>query len=587
MLLLMRRAVARPPRFARAQSSVIASPHVEWRSAADLRAPEEWYPKARLSRRRVIYHGGPTNSGKTYHALEALKRADADGGGGVYAGPLRLLALEVYERLNAAGCYCSLFTGQERREVPFATHASCTIEMVPVGRRWDVAVVDEIQMIGSPDRGHAWTRALHGLDAREIHVCGALDAAALVERLCGITGDAFELKEYERLTPLTTERAHLDGWKGVKKGDCVVTFSRDDIHRVRREIETANEDMKCCVVYGQLPPETRAQQARLFNDEASGYDVLVASDAVGMGLNLNIGRVLFRQILKYSGELSDEDLDGVDEAYREDSRKTRLSPVEHQLVKQIAGRAGRMATAFSSGGGGVTAMDARDLSYVRAALAAPNDAVSRAGLFPPAEILALFAAELGDADMGLGDVVAAFVEACEIDESLYYVCGQDEVAKVVKKLDDDIRLDLADMLLFCTAPCNLNDRFAVSMLNAYARARAGGGRCGPNVRLPKGRPSKLSDLHDLCSKHNVLDLYLWLAFRFPETFPDSAAATAQKQRCIALIAATLESRTLELPAKKGAADAEKKTTAKKKGPARKRAPTSAKRRRPGRAKPKR
>ena len=471
--------------------------------------------------------------------------------------------------------------------MPFATHASCTIEMVPVGRRWDVAVVDEIQMIGSPDRGHAWTRALHGLDAREIHVCGALDAAALVERLCGITGDAFELKEYERLTPLTTERAHLDGWTGVKKGDCVVTFSRDDIHRVRREIETANEDMKCCVVYGQLPPETRAQQARLFNDEASGYDVLVASDAVGMGLNLNIGRVLFRQILKYSGELSDEDLDGVDEAYREDSRKTRLSPVEHQLVKQIAGRAGRMATAFSSGGGGVTAMDARDLSYVRAALAAPNDAVSRAGLFPPAEILALFAAELGDADMGLGDVVAAFVEACDIDESLYYVCGQDEVAKVVKKLDDDIRLDLADMLLFCTAPCNLNDRFAVSMLNAYARARAGGGRCGPNVRLPKGRPSKLSDLHDLCSKHNVLDLYLWLAFRFPETFPDSAAATAQKQRCIALIAATLESRTLELPAKKGADDAEKKTRAKKKGPARKRAPTNAKRRRPGRAKPKR
>ena len=107
-MLLLRRAIARPPRFARAQSSAIASPHVEWRSAADLRAPEEWYPKARLSRRRVIYHGGPTNSGKTYHALEALKRADADGGGGVYAGPLRLLALEVYERMNQSGVYCSL-----------------------------------------------------------------------------------------------------------------------------------------------------------------------------------------------------------------------------------------------------------------------------------------------------------------------------------------------------------------------------------------------------------------------------------------------------------------------------------------------
>ncbi|KAH8079604.1 hypothetical protein JL720_9352 [Aureococcus anophagefferens] len=365
MLLLLRRAVARPPRFARAQSSVVASPHVEWRSAADLRAPEEWYPKARLSRRRVIYHGGPTNSGKTYHALEALKRADADGGGGVYAGPLRLLALEVY--------------AAERRAATAASSRARSGARSTSAARWTRRPSWSGSAASRATPSSSGVRAAHAADAS----------------------------------------AHLGGWTGVKKGDCVVTFSRDDIHRVRREIETANEDMKCCVVYGQLPPKTRAQQARLFNDEASGYDVLVASDAVGMGLNLNIGRVLFRQILKYSGELSDEALDGVDEAYREDSRKTRLSPVEHQLVKQIAGRAGRMATAFSSGGGGVTAMDAGPRAS--SALAAPS---------------------------------------------------ADEVAKVVKKLDDDIRLDLADMLLFCTAPCNLNDRFAVSMLNAYAAPAA-------------------------------------------------------------------------------------------------------------------
>ena len=140
----------------------------------------------------------------------------------------------------------------------------------------------------------------------EIHVCGALDAADLVESIASTTGDDFELRTYERLTPLEVEATALASWRDVKKGDCVVTFSRDDIHLVRREIESAKKGLKCCVVYGQLPPETRAHQARLFNDAGSGYDVLVASDAIGMGLNLNIGRVLFRQILKFSGELGDD-----------------------------------------------------------------------------------------------------------------------------------------------------------------------------------------------------------------------------------------------------------------------------------------
>ena len=91
-----------------ATAAVVQKPPPDPKTVADMRRPEWWYPKARLSKRTIIYHGGPTNSGKTYHALEALKRAE----NGVYAGPLRLLALEVHERLNDAGVYCSLFTGQ-------------------------------------------------------------------------------------------------------------------------------------------------------------------------------------------------------------------------------------------------------------------------------------------------------------------------------------------------------------------------------------------------------------------------------------------------------------------------------------------
>lgn len=169
---------------------------------SDLRIPHEWYPYARLMKRKIIYHGGPTNSGKTYHALQRLKAADPSKGGGLYCGPLRLLALEVYESLNKAGVYTDLMTGQERREVPFSTHISCTVEMVSLNREYDVAVIDEIQMIGNAQRGYAWTRALLGLRAREIHVCGGLEAANVVESLVGSTGDEFELKKYERLSTL-------------------------------------------------------------------------------------------------------------------------------------------------------------------------------------------------------------------------------------------------------------------------------------------------------------------------------------------------------------------------------------------------
>lgn len=143
---------------------------------ADLRAPHAWFPLARGLARRIVYHAGPTNSGKTHAALQAMRAAPA----GVYCGPLRLLAMEVYDRLNGEGTYCDLVTGQERREVPGAAHVACTVEMSDLHRRVDVAVVDEIQMIGDESRGWAWTRALMGLPAAEIHLCARGGAVGLL-----------------------------------------------------------------------------------------------------------------------------------------------------------------------------------------------------------------------------------------------------------------------------------------------------------------------------------------------------------------------------------------------------------------------
>jgi hypothetical protein len=254
---------------------------------ADLRYPVEWFPVTRQRKRTIHVHIGPTNSGKTFHALKRLEEAAES----AYAGPLRLLAHEVYSRLNAKGISCALVTGEEQR-VPNGFKESerkaisCTVEMLPLNKELDVAVIDEIQMLGSKDRGWAWTNALVGVRAKEVHVCGEERALPLVQQLCVAMGDKVEVHRYARLTPLAVEESSLGGnFKKLRKGDCVVTFSVMAIHTLRAEIEKLTKK-KVAVVYGSLPPETRAQQARLFNDPDNDYDYLVASDAIGMGLNL-------------------------------------------------------------------------------------------------------------------------------------------------------------------------------------------------------------------------------------------------------------------------------------------------------------
>ena len=255
------------------------------KSLADLRYPPEWYPATRSVHRTVHLHVGPTNSGKTYHALKRLEQAQT----GVYAGPLRLLAHEVFTRMNAQGKRCSLITGEERRSPDddiACDMQSCTVEMMPLNKTFDVAVVDEIQMIGNAERGWAWTQAVLGVKAREVHLCGEARTVPLIRELCASVGEKLVVHEYKRLSPLEMAPESINGdLKRLRPGDCIVSFTVMGIHALRREIEKIT-GRKVATVYGGLPPETRAQQARLFNDPDNEYDFLVASDAIGMGLNL-------------------------------------------------------------------------------------------------------------------------------------------------------------------------------------------------------------------------------------------------------------------------------------------------------------
>lgn len=134
----------------------VYSGHLE---LANLRKPWLWYQQARSMERRIVIHTGPTNSGKTHHALERLAASKSgirlmlcsgvsDISIGVYCGPLRLLAHEIHERLNNRGVKCSLLTGQTKLDVEGATHVACTVEMVSTAAPVDVAVLDEFQMLG-------------------------------------------------------------------------------------------------------------------------------------------------------------------------------------------------------------------------------------------------------------------------------------------------------------------------------------------------------------------------------------------------------------------------------------------------------
>lgn len=139
-------------------------------------------------------------------------------------------------------------------------------------------------MMRDTARGWAWTRAFLGLMAEEIHVCGEPGAVELIQSICTTTGEDVEVRKYKRLTDLTVESTALGNLDRVQPGDCIVCFSKNDIYSVSRQIEARGKEV--AVIYGGLPPGTKLAQASKFNDVNNSCKILVATDAIGMGLNL-------------------------------------------------------------------------------------------------------------------------------------------------------------------------------------------------------------------------------------------------------------------------------------------------------------
>lgn len=268
--------------------------------------------KSRAMSRKFILHIGPTNSGKTFQALQALKEA----GDGVYLGPLRLMALEVFDKLNADGCPCTLLTGEEFEPMDGARFAASTIELCNYQAKYSVAVIDEAQLIGDKFRGANWTKAILAVNADVVHICMAPEAEKVITELMAEIRAPFEIVRHERLTPLVYSGI-LPNLRSVRKGDCLITFSRRGVLSLAATMEKMG--MKASVIYGALPPAARREEVRRF--ESGETSVVVATDAIGLGISLPIKRIVFCSTSKFDGE-----------SHRD------LLPEE---IKQIAGRAGR------------------------------------------------------------------------------------------------------------------------------------------------------------------------------------------------------------------------------------------------------
>ncbi len=208
---------------------------------------------------------------------------------GIYLAPLRLLAWEIYEKLTKKDVRCTLLTGQDKIYVNDQTHYSMTIEKCDFRRRFDIAVIDEIQMIEDIERGSAWTNAVLGLQADEIHLCGDERGFHLMKNILEKTGEELYYKRYSRFSNLIVEEKTFS-YSDLRQGDCVISFSKTKIMEIKKRIiEARNGDNNsCAVIYGDLPSETKKDQAKMFNEltystshnEEIKYDYLVASDAV-------------------------------------------------------------------------------------------------------------------------------------------------------------------------------------------------------------------------------------------------------------------------------------------------------------------
>ncbi len=444
------------------------------------------YPLARSLNRKLEFYVGPTNSGKTYNAMQKLKEANS----GLYLAPLRLLALEGYEDLKASNLEASLITGEEQMLNEDAAHVCSTIEMLDFDLDVDVAVIDEVQMLDDIDRGWAWVNAIIGCPAKKIIMTGSVNALDAVKRIASYLDEDLEIVKHQRKNELKV----LPKWTSLDKleeGTALIAFSRADVLRLKHRLQ---KNYTVSVIYGNLSPEVRRDEAQRFREKKS--QILIATDAIAMGLNLPIKTILFTTDTKF---------DGVS--------KRKITVNE---ITQIAGRAGRYGI-FEYGFLGATRRDV--LEHIREEFEVPIKTIK-----PP------FKVKINNNQL---EALAAHIKTNSLTkvlkffaDNMYFsgpfvaanISSMLEAAKIV---DTKINLKLEEKYLLAQAPITAKSNIIIQAYDAYIASVIKKRVCHykPSITLPKKAITQ-RDLLLVEDEVKKISLYLWLSYKFPELFPD-------------------------------------------------------------------
>ena len=503
---------ARPQPFADLKASLVRAQDRWERHVAELNALAglndelafQGYPDtfemARRLQRTVTLYVGPPNSGKTYAAFEKLATAHD----GCYLAPLRLLALEGRDRLVGRGVACSLLTGEENDPAPDARVVSSTIEMVNTSKPIDVAVIDEAQMIFDTSRGWAWTQAIVGVPANEVIIICSAYAAEAIENLLKLCGEnckvlTFERKQHVELMPGPVPIAAL------KKGDAVVAFSRREVLMLRDQVAANGHPVS--VIYGALPPEVRRREAERF---AHGHaHILVATDAIGMGLNLPIRRVLFSTLKKF---------DGVGDRTLNESE-----------VHQIAGRAGRYGMHEEGFTGVLREAEPTALRTLKELLPKPPRAPRdfKATVAPNWWHVDTIATRLHLAQ--LRAVLNVFVDQLKLDNAHFAVAELDQMLELAEQLDRTAgKLSLKERFIYAQAPVDTRTEAQVQAFLDWTHNHAAVGKAGTPWFLDE--VDEHSRLDNMEKALRSCTLWLWLDLRFPGIYGHIDAVIDLRER---------------------------------------------------------
>ncbi len=444
--------------------------------------------------RKFIALLGPTNSGKTHRAMETLAKAES----GVYLAPLRLLALENYERLLAARpdgreLKVSLVTGEERRLTEDATHIASTVEMLDTKTRVEVAVIDEIQMLADRDRGAAWTAAVCGAPASTVFLVGAPEARRAIEALAERLEVPLEVHILKRMAPLAMESTAVRKLRNLRRGDAVIAFSRREVLMWRDMITEMG--LSVATVYGNLSPEVRRAQAERFREGKA--DIVVGTDALAMGLNMPIQRIVMTTTVKYNG-------------YEEEE-------IPAALAKQIAGRAGRYGVHEE---GFVAGYDDDTHEVMRSLMKEKVPPVPSSGfaVAPSLEQLHRISAVTGETS--LVKLLKRFVHNIDVPDGFFYPRITEDQNERAEWLDT-LPLSVAEKFMLSLVPISSRVPSLQSAWEHWALSLA-------KKKVTRLQPhpqslfwQNLQEVEDTCRMYSA---YAWLGYREPEFFPDIALA---------------------------------------------------------------